>query len=296
MASILSKKQKQKQKATKLSDLKTLGNELLSSRAHINNLPKLLSFVSPASPPQNIVESLLSLQSFFTPLLPDLPSSSSKPPASDGSHDDPDFIYLTWLRSKFDELVEALVEVLLSTQSNEALREVVLDTIMEFVMFGNGGKFHSAMYHRLLRSIVYTTSPVDLLLDLLSSKYFKYIDVRYFTYISLEKLSKVLDANGISEDKNVKTDGKDGEHPSESMDQLIHKIHYLISHIPSLESSVDKNDNEMWSGSGEYEDLSGNLKADGKQHKTEKHKDKVLSAANIAKKMKLKFTKAWYGF
>ncbi|RXH93036.1 hypothetical protein DVH24_013612 [Malus domestica] len=80
MASILSKKQKQKQKATKLSDLKTLGNELLSSRAHINNLPKLLSFVSPASPPQNIVESLLSLQSFFTPLLPDLPSSSSKPP------------------------------------------------------------------------------------------------------------------------------------------------------------------------------------------------------------------------
>ncbi|KAM1243756.1 hypothetical protein ACFX2G_035973 [Malus domestica] len=155
MASILSKKQKQKQKATKLSDLKTLGNELLSSRAHINNLPKLLSFVSPASPPQNIVESLLSLQSFFTPLLPDLPSSSSKPPPpSDGSHDDPDFIYLTWLRSKFDELVEALVEVLLSTQSNEALREVVLDTIMEFVMFGNGGKFHSAMYHRLLRSIV----------------------------------------------------------------------------------------------------------------------------------------------
>ncbi|KAM1031474.1 hypothetical protein ACFX2C_035258 [Malus domestica] len=287
MASILSKKQKQKQKATKLSDLKTLGNELLSSRAHINNLPKLLSFVSPASPPQNIVESLLSLQSFFTPLLPDLPSSSSKPPASDGSHDDPDVIYLTWLRSKFDELVEALVEVLLSAQSNEALREVVLDTIMEFVMFGNGGRFHSAMYHRLLRSIVYTTSPVDLMLDLLSSKYFKYIDVRYFTYISLEKLSKVLDANGISEDKNIKTDGKDGEHPSESMDQLIHKIHYLISHIPSLESSIDKTDHEMWSGSGEYEDLSGNLKADGKQHKTEKHKDKVLSAANIAKKMKL---------
>ncbi|KAM1044071.1 hypothetical protein ACFX2J_035062 [Malus domestica] len=153
MASILSKKQKQKQKATKLSDLKTLGNELLSSRAHINNLPKLLSFVSPASPPQYIVESLLSLQSFFTPLLPDLPPSSSKPSASDGSHDDPDFIYRTCLRSKFDELVEVLVEVLLSTQSDEILKEVVLDTIMEFVMFGNGGKFHSAMYHRLLRSI-----------------------------------------------------------------------------------------------------------------------------------------------
>ncbi|KAM1345881.1 hypothetical protein FF1_035208 [Malus domestica] len=287
MASILSKKQKQKQKATKLSDLKTLGNELLSSRAYINNLPKLLSFVSPASPPHH--SSPLSSPT-------SLPPSSSKSTASDGSHDDPDFIYRTWLLSKFDELLEALVEVLLSPQSDETLKEVVLDTIMEFVKFGNGGKFHSAMYHRLLRSIVYTTSPVDWLLDLLSSKYFKYIDVRYFTYISLEKLSKVLDANGISEDKNIKTDGKDGEHPRESMDQLIHKIHYLISHIHSLESSVDKTDHEMWSGSGEYEDLSGNLKADGKQHKTEKHKDKVLSAANIAKKMKLKFTKAWLSF
>ncbi|XP_068324445.1 protein NUCLEOLAR COMPLEX ASSOCIATED 4 [Pyrus communis] len=296
MASILSKKQKQKQKSTKLSDLKTLGNQLLSSRAHINNLPKLLSFVSPASPPQFVVESLLSLQSFFTPLLPDLPPSSSKPSAADGSHDDPDFIYRTWLRSKFDELVEALVEVLLSPQSDETLKEVVLDTIMEFVKFGNGGKFHSAMYHRLLRSIVYTTEPVNLLLDLLSSKYFKYIDVRYFTYISFEKLAKILDANGISEDKNVKKDGNDGEHPSKSMDQVIHKIHYLISHIPSLESSVEKTDHEMWSGSGEYEGLAGKMKADGKQHKTEKQKDKVLSADNIAKKMKLKFTKAWLSF
>ncbi|RXH93035.1 hypothetical protein DVH24_013611 [Malus domestica] len=61
---------------------------------------------------------------------------------------------------------------------------------MEFVMFGNGGKFHSTMYHRLLRSIVYTTSPVDLMLDLLSSKYFKYIDVRDF-------LTRSYDIGGV---------------------------------------------------------------------------------------------------
>ncbi|KAG2277898.1 hypothetical protein Bca52824_060453 [Brassica carinata] len=76
MASILSKKQKKKENYT-LKELKSLGSDLLSSRAHINNLPLLLSFISPESPPQFVVESLLSLQSFFTPLLSQLPSSSS---------------------------------------------------------------------------------------------------------------------------------------------------------------------------------------------------------------------------
>ncbi|XP_021811477.1 nucleolar complex protein 4 homolog B [Prunus avium] len=296
MASILSKKQRQKHKSTKLSDLKTLGHDLLSSRAHVNNLPKLLSFVSPTSPPQFVLESLLSLQAFFTPLLPDLPSSSSKPSASNASQDDPDFIYRTWLRSKFDELVESLIQVLLSPQSDETLKEVVLDTIMEFVKSGNGGRFHSAIYHRLLRSIVHSTTPANFLLDLLASKYFKYIDVRYFTYISLEKLSRVLDAKDISDDRNLNTDCNDGGHPSESMDLLIHKIHYIMSHIPSLEASVEKTDYDMWSGSGDDEDISGNLKAENKQHMTEKHNDKVLTAASIAKKMKLKFTKAWLSF
>ncbi|KAJ8540299.1 hypothetical protein K7X08_030218 [Anisodus acutangulus] len=50
---------------------------------------------------------------------------------------------------------------------------------MEFVKVGNGGKFHSAIYHRLLHSIVHSSLEVDdILLDLLASKYFKYIDIR----------------------------------------------------------------------------------------------------------------------
>lgn len=36
-----------------------------------------------------------------------------------------------------------------------------------------------------------------------------------------------------------------------SMDLLIRKIHYIISHIPSVEASVEKTDYDMWSGSGE---------------------------------------------
>lgn len=36
-----------------------------------------------------------------------------------------------------------------------------------------------------------------------------------------------------------------------SMDLLIRKIHYIMSHIPSVEASVEKTDYDMWSGSGE---------------------------------------------
>ncbi|KAL5562325.1 hypothetical protein UlMin_032072 [Ulmus minor] len=295
MASILSKKQKKKQKNTTLSHLKTLGHDLLSSRAHINNLPVLLSYVSSTSPPQYVLESLLSLQSFFTPVLPDLPPSSSKPSAPNNSQDDPEFIYRTWLRSKFDEFVKLLIDVLISTQFDETLKEVVLDTIMEFVKLGNGGKFHSAIYHKLLHNIVHSTSPVEFLLDLLVSKYFKYIDIRYFTYISVEKISRTLGEKGVSDNKNLGVDGNNESDSKESVEH-IHNIHYILSHIPPLEGSVDKTDHEMWSESGENEDSSGKHKVEEKQKKTEQHNSKILSTANIVKRMKQKFSKAWITF
>ncbi|KAK0580806.1 hypothetical protein LWI29_006454 [Acer saccharum] len=120
MASMLSTK-KRKQS---LKELKSLGLQLLSSRAHVNNLPLLITFVSPASPPQHLLESLLSLQSFFTPVLPQFPPSSSKKNRVDGESkkEDPEFIYKTWLRSKFDELVRSLIHVLFSPQSEDTLR------------------------------------------------------------------------------------------------------------------------------------------------------------------------------
>lgn len=131
MASVVSTIKQKKKKAkhsVSLSDLKTLGHQLLSSRAHINNLPILLSYVSPTSPPPYALESLLSLQSFFTPLLPSLPpssSSSSKPSAPD-LQDDPDFIYRTWLRSKFDHFVRSLIDLAVSPESDETLKVSIL--------------------------------------------------------------------------------------------------------------------------------------------------------------------------
>ncbi|KAK9286414.1 hypothetical protein L1049_014810 [Liquidambar formosana] len=304
MASILSKKQKNREKKYRLSDLKTLGLQLLSSRAHINNLPLLLAFVSPSSRPQYALESLLSLQSFFTPLLPQLPPSSSSPSSKPSvtPQDDPEFIYRTWLRSKFDEFVKSLIDISISPLSEETLREVVLDTIMEFVKLGNGGRFNSAIYHKLMHSIVHSPLQVDILLDFLASKYFKYIDVRYFTYISMEKLARTLEAKENFDNRNVSADGDDESHLRASLELSIHKIHYILLHIPPLEGLNETSDYEMWSGSGvsskegDGKELLELPKAENRQHKTQKSNNNALSAVNIAKKIKLKFTKAWISF
>ncbi|KAI4328608.1 hypothetical protein L6164_020946 [Bauhinia variegata] len=285
-----------------ISELKTLGHQLLSSRNHINNLPILLTFVSPTSPPTHVLESLLSLQSFFLTVLPDLPSSSLPKSSSkiDATEDQAEFIYKTWLRSKFDEFMNSLIDVSVSPKIDETLKEVVLDTIMEFVKVGNGGRFHSAIYHRLLHSIVHSTGSVDFPVDLLASKYFKYIDVRYFTYISLEKLTRTLEGKNISEDRVQSKDGTEEIPLSSSMEHAIQNIYYIISHIPVLECLDNKSDFEMWSTSGilskenDHKQSSGDVDAD--QLKTKKHNSNVLSAGSMAKRMKLKFTKAWISY
>ncbi|KAG6403685.1 hypothetical protein SASPL_135913 [Salvia splendens] len=102
MASVASEKKQKKRNKHSLSELKAMGQQLLTSRAHVNNLLLLLTFINPNSPPQYTLESLISLHSFFTPIIPMLPSSPSSHPDSD-PNPDPEFIYLTWLRSKFNQ-------------------------------------------------------------------------------------------------------------------------------------------------------------------------------------------------
>ncbi|XP_077219879.1 CCAAT-binding factor isoform X2 [Tasmannia lanceolata] len=295
MASILSKKQKKRENYT-LKDLKTLGQQLLSSRSHINNLPLLLSFISPSSPPQHALESLLSLQSFFIPVLPDLPPSSSK---SLAEKEDPEAVYRTWLRSKFDQFINSLVNLAVSSQSDEALKDVALDAVMEFVKMGRGGRFQSAIYHKFLRSIVHPTSSVDFPLDLLVSKFFKYIDIRYFTYVCLEKFSRSLETEDITENGDASYQD-DGDHISgSSVEVAIRKIHDILSRVPPLEGQDAKSDNEMWSQLGfsfkeaDCEPSSEVSPVNGEAYKLKKCNNDVLS---ITKKMKLKFTKAWISF
>lgn len=128
------RKMKKKSKTIKgsskhtLPEVKKLGIELLSSRTHINNLPILLSIIeNPSSPPHFVLESLLSLQAFFTPLLPSIPSHSSSKTLThnDDSQKDAEFIYLTWLRSKFDQLAQSLIELLVSESCDVNLRVIL---------------------------------------------------------------------------------------------------------------------------------------------------------------------------
>ncbi|KAJ4846639.1 hypothetical protein Tsubulata_014653 [Turnera subulata] len=261
-------KEEKKKRQTTLKEVRALGEQLLTSRSHINNLPILVGYVSPDSPPEFVVESLLSLHSFFAPLLPDLPPSSSKSPSlSHAGVDDPNLIYRTWLRSKFDDFVRSLLLLILSPQPQLPLR-------------------------------VHSSEPVDMLFDFLASKYFSYINVRYFTYISLEKLASTLNARNLSD-----AGGTNDEKPSKtSVERPIRNIHNIISRIPPQDDVKEDSDKELWSGSGsplegdESEELSGAQKAKDKHLKPGKQENNVSSVANFTKKMKLKFTKAWLSF
>ncbi|KAI3804257.1 hypothetical protein L1987_25672 [Smallanthus sonchifolius] len=289
---------KRKKMHQDLSNVRELGQQLLSSRAYINNLPLLLNFLNPASssPPEFILESILSLQSFFTPLLPQLPSSSAKPT------EDPESVYRTWLRSKFDEFVQFLIQLSVSpTLSEEALREVVVDTLMECVKDGNAGKFHSSTYHKFIHTMVYSNEEADTLLDFLVSKYFKYIDIRYFTYISLEKLIRTLDVNQCSDVRSENADSEKESLTRASGELLIRNAHHAISKIPPLEQLGEKTEFEMWNASGVFtKDGKTNTKkvkgTEGKHGTVEKSSNDVPSSAIISKKMKLKFSKAWMAF
>ncbi|KZV37889.1 nucleolar complex protein 4B-like [Dorcoceras hygrometricum] len=289
----MASKLKKREKKYSLADLKTLGQQLLTSRLHINNLSILLTFVTPDSPPQHALESLLSIQSFFTPLLPLLPASTP----SHESNPDPELVYRVWLRSKFDDFVQSLCDVFISSKSDDALREVALDAVMEFVKVRSAGKFHSAIYHKLLHSIVHCMLDIDdSLLDLLTTKYFKFVDVRYFTYVSLEKLARTLEGKG---NKNGRIDVEDQSHVTSSMDLAIYKIHYILSHIPPLEASGEKLDVEAWTDLGIFigrSNSKGHTKREDISAESQNPNHKVLPSKNVSKKMKLKFTKAWIAF
>ncbi|XP_047051006.1 protein NUCLEOLAR COMPLEX ASSOCIATED 4-like [Lolium rigidum] len=147
-----SKKRKSKFGALTHKEVKSLGHELLSSRAHLNHAPTLLALLSPSAPPKIALESLISLQSFFEPLLPSIPSAAAA--AAEATSSDPKLVFGAWLRQRFDEFVAALVELSVPPCSDDAIREVAFDAFMDFVKLGKDGRFHSAIYHKFLHAVV----------------------------------------------------------------------------------------------------------------------------------------------
>lgn len=119
-AAVVSTKRKSRSGALSLEEVKSLGSELLSSRAHLNHAPVLLALLSPTARLDLALEALISLQSFFVPLIPSIPSAAAAA-AGDGCGD-PERVFGSWLRQRFDELVASLVELSVSPQSDDAIR------------------------------------------------------------------------------------------------------------------------------------------------------------------------------
>ncbi|KAF9618768.1 hypothetical protein IFM89_002463 [Coptis chinensis] len=308
MSSILSKKYS-------LKDLKNLGHQLLSSKLHINNLPLLITFISPSSPPKHALESFISLHSFFTPVINHLPTSKSLVLSNNHDDDkDPELVYNIWLRSNFDEFLNSLFAVAVSPEADDTLREVALDGVMEFVKLGKGGKFQSMIYQRFLQAIVYSPSGIDVVVETLVSNFFNYIDVRYFTYITLEKLVRTLDSRDIKDTNNTHQDSENKSKLS-NLEFAIHKIHYILSDIPPLETKEGQSDYQMWSELGlSSKETDGKQSKEGDQENRPKKSNSDYFAKLVAlivithgclarsfdiadcQKMKLKFTKAWLSF
>nr|CAD1818869.1 unnamed protein product [Ananas comosus var. bracteatus] len=167
---------------------------------------------------------------------------------------------------------------------------------MDFVKLGKGGRFQSAIYHRFLQSIIHAASSVDPLVDLLVSKHFKYTDVRYFTYTSMDKIARNFETTKLSH--SGKRDSDNNDIPESSEEIAIHNMYYVLSHLPSLE--LDKEASyEMWcefgisSKKGKERVSSKISSTDGKA--TNINSD-LSSTSLVTKKLKSKFTKAWLSF
>ncbi|WOL09770.1 hypothetical protein Cni_G18523 [Canna indica] len=304
------KKKKKSGGALTIDELKALGHQLLSSRAHINNLPILLSVISPSAPLDLALESLIYLQSFFVPLLPEIPSSSSaqrqQSGAVDGEDKDPELVFKVWLRERFDEFTNKLFEIAVSELSDDGLRDVSLDAIMDFVKLGKDGKFQSAIYHRFLHRIVRSTSSIDPLLELLGPKYFNYMDVRYFTYMSMEKIIKNFESTIMDEFGDMIRGEEEDLSKASRVDFAVRIMHSLLSRFPPLEPEKEQA-YEMWilcgfniviglSSKEPAKLSSSDLVSDSEPNNSKKAKNDVSSTSHIAKKIKLKFAKAWISF
>ncbi|KAK3143879.1 hypothetical protein QOZ80_4AG0306150 [Eleusine coracana subsp. coracana] len=271
-----STKRKSRSGARTLEEVKSLGRELISSRAHLNHAPVLLSLLSPTAPLDLALEALISLQSFFVPLIPSIPSAAA---AAGDACGDPERVFGSWLRQRFDDAVAALIQLSVSPQSDDAIRDVALDALMDFVKLGKDGKFQSAIYHKFLHALVHATDSIDPLLELLGQKYFNYADICYFTYTSLDKVANSLGCKTTGSGKDALQNGGDGSENGGVI--FIHNVYNILAHVPVIDFQKESAF-EMWS-------------TVGISSKGEKDSSKD-SGTYIKKKLKLKFTNAWLSF
>ncbi|ERN17168.1 nucleolar complex protein 4 homolog B isoform X1 [Amborella trichopoda] len=284
------------------AEVKELGHQLITSKAHLNNAPILLSLLSnPSSPLGHALEALISLQSFFTPLISRISLSSARIsadvplPGTAGKEEQfAEAVYKKWLKSTFNDFVSVLIDLSISPHTEQSLRVVSVDAIMELARQGKGGAFRSDIYFRFLRAIVQSTSSIDFVVQLLVTKFFKSMDVCYFSFIGLDKLARNYEPAKSDADKMgmIWQDDPQNINGSGSEGVFIFNIHNILSRIPSLEDQVE---NEMWSQSEPNHSLRSLIPEDTSK-KSGISVDEGFSTCSIAKRIKSKMSKAWLSF
>lgn len=293
-----------------------LGRELLTSRAHVNNAPILISVLASCLEDKKRsvqgLEALMSLQAFFLPLLRTELETSAVKEASQRlkrkmneegeakeAELDAEAIYRNWLKSKYEEFLGLLKKIALSSLPSATLRAAALDALMEFARQEKQGKFENRIYLRFLDSLVHSKTFGDVILGLLVSKYFKYKDICYFTYSNLENLAGKLSSRQ-SKDDDMSNDNGDALTSKVSLQMVIRNVLEILLQIPPMEEGIEHLEEEMWSS---FIGLSTHKKSFATSRKQEqsgtehmvKNED-VSSGRLLAKRLKSKMSKAWMLF
>ncbi|XP_057868416.1 protein NUCLEOLAR COMPLEX ASSOCIATED 4 isoform X2 [Cryptomeria japonica] len=301
--------------------IKKLGDELLTSRAHVNNAPFLISLLSSCLGNRAIsdqgLEALITLQSFFLPLLRTELATSAVKEASErlkkkrkrsqeGEIDDgekAEDIYRKWLWSKYRELLRLLRKIVASSVPNPALRVAAMDALMEFARQQKQGRFQTRIYLRLISSLVHSKAFDDVILTILLPKYFKYKDICYVSYSGLAELV----SSSISrkyEDEDISADNEEIHISKSSSPMVIQNVYKFLSCIPPpSEDDIEESEEEMWSSVNGLPSNNDNCGGFGKQktqqtntYQTQNTSKKASSSRISAKRMRSKMSKAWMSF
>ncbi|KAG0566936.1 hypothetical protein KC19_7G098200 [Ceratodon purpureus] len=301
-----------------LAVTKKLGKDLLQSRGNINNAALLLATLTSSlhdSPStsnaqeQVLKEALLSLEAFFLPLMKSgefSPSAQRRATevlagkrgrdgegkgkgegegeGGDGEDDDmakADAIYKKWVWDRYREFVVTLLRFVARHNAMPEVQTAALHAIMELVRNEVQGEFNNRLYMKLCSTLVCSKAFNSDLLSVITSDYFKYLDVCYYTYSNMEKIAERRLSKKVTGPETISSDDEDDSGRNfTSVFSMVRNMYDVLINLPPL-SQEDLS--ELWSSTSASED-------------GEKASDGSSEACKDLKKQRQRMNKAWLAF
>ncbi|KAH9534189.1 hypothetical protein CY35_18G093800 [Sphagnum magellanicum] len=295
-----------------LAETKRLGEELLQSRAYVNNAPLLLSMLaascsSSASAPTSAIavasltEALHCLQAFFVPLIRsgEFSASARKKAAEnllkggrvegekgteDGETDRAEAIYRSWVWDRYLEFCSTLVRIVDGHAIVPSFRIAALHSVMELVKNEVPGKFNNKLYFKLCSTLICSKGFSGDILGVFVSDYFKYPDVVYFTYSSIEQMAIKVNAKKLTASDNISSDDEGTDIPTDtSVHDKVRNMFDVLVNLPPPASQEDQKttDELLWAQEDTAEMKNG---ADS------------LKFCKDSKRQRSRLSKAWLSF